>query len=171
MWRGMRIRDIGYEQEGFHWQRAQIDCFIHPQSTTSPQWRRRRGNKDEGAGDQGMSVRPMPVPRPRVLMPAPIFYAHRNSCAPWRKPAIPARAPCSAPPTPRARSRCNMSRGKAGRGGGGCWSRRSTNPRSEHSPREVREDRAAACLVNVLPEGWMCDEAQFYINPTRHGFV
>src|SRR5204863_415407 len=44
------IRDIGYEQEGFHWQRAQIECFIHPQSSDIAQGVDASGNKDEGAG-------------------------------------------------------------------------------------------------------------------------
>jgi len=48
------IRDIGYEQEGFHWQNVAIECLLHEQSADIAQGVDRRDNKDEGAGDQGI---------------------------------------------------------------------------------------------------------------------
>src|SRR5437763_1358715 len=48
------IREIGYEQDNFHWQRADVDCHIHNQSADIAQGVDAVGNKDEGAGDQGM---------------------------------------------------------------------------------------------------------------------
>jgi S-adenosylmethionine synthetase len=153
------VRDIGYEQEGFHWQRAVVDCLIHGQSTDIALGVDAAGNKDEGAGDQGMMFGFACTETPE-LMPAPIFYAHAilRSLAEARHSGA---APLLGPD---AKSQVTLQyvAGKPVRASAVLVS-------TQHSPtigqEEVREI-VRPHVVNVLPAGWMCDEQHFYINPT-----
>jgi len=153
------IKDIGYEQDGFHWQRANIECLLHKQSSDIAQGVDAAGNKDEGAGDQGIMFG-YACRETEELMPAPIYYAHAilRSLAEARHSGA---APLLGPD---AKSQVSLQYV-----GGKPVRATSVVVSTQHDPSidqdEVREI-VRPHVMNVLPEGWMCDEEHFYVNPT-----
>jgi S-adenosylmethionine synthetase len=153
------IRDIGYEQDGFHWQTAKVDVLLHKQSTDIAMGVDAAGNKDEGAGDQGLMFG-YACRETDQLMPAPIFYAHAIL-----KSLAEARHSGAAPGLgPDAKSQVTL---RYVKGKPVCAT--SVVVSTQHDGKleqdEVREI-VRPHVVNVLPKGWMCDEPNFYVNPT-----
>jgi S-adenosylmethionine synthetase len=153
------IRDIGYEQENFHWERATIKCHIHGQSADIAQGVDASGNKDEGAGDQGMMFGYACSDTP-ALMPAPIFYAHAMLRA-----LSEARHAGQTPllgPDAKSQVTLQYEAGKPVRATKVVVSIQHSDRIDQHEVREI----ISPYVVGTLPDGWMCDEENFLVNPT-----
>jgi len=153
------IRDIGYEQENFHWERATIKCHIHGQSANIAQGVDASGNKDEGAGDQGMMFGYACSETP-ALMPAPIFYAHAMLRA-----LSEARHAGQTPllgPDAKSQVTLQYEAGKPVRATKVVVSIQHSDRIDQHEVREI----IRPYVVGTLPEGWMCDAENFLVNPT-----
>ncbi len=153
------IKEIGYEQDGFHWKNCEVMSRIHAQSPDIAQGVDASGNKDEGAGDQGIMFG-YACRETGALMPAPIYYAHAilQSLAEARH--------SGAEPLlgPDAKSQITL-RYVDGKPVGATAVVVSTQHAEELTVDDVRAI-VRPHVVNVLPDGWMCGEDRFYVNPT-----
>ena len=153
------VREIGYEQEGFHWQKADVAVHLHGQSGDIAQGVDAAGNKDEGAGDQGIMFG-YACTETEALMPAPIHLSHQilKSLSEARHSgALPLLGPD-------AKSQVTL-RYVDGKPVGATAVVVSAQHSEKIDADAVRE-MVRPHVVNVLPEGWMCDEEEFYVNPT-----
>ena len=155
------VRDIGYEQEGFHWKNAEVNIYLHEQSRDIAQGvdAAEEKDKDEGAGDQGMMFG-YACTETEQLMPAPIYYSHRilHEMAKARHSgATPELGPDS-------KSQVTLQY-KKGKPVGATSVVVSTQHIEDVSAEKVREI-VRGFVEEVLPEGWMCPEEEFYVNPT-----
>ncbi len=153
------VRDIGYEQTGFHWKTADVSVYVHSQSADIAQGVDAAGNKDEGAGDQGIMFG-YACTETDELMPAPIHYSHRilqSLAAARHSGAQPELGPDS-------KSQVTL-RYEDGRPVGARSIVVSTQHEEGLSQDDVREI-VRPYVLGVLPEGWMCPEDEFYVNPT-----
>jgi S-adenosylmethionine synthetase len=155
----MAIKKIGYAQEGFHWHNARIDVLLHEQSADIAMGVDAGQNKDEGAGDQGIMFGYATNETP-ALMPAPIQYAHEL----LRRLAEDRHAGKLPQLGPDAKSQFTL-RYVDGRPVGATSVVLSTQHVDGYSPADIREI-VRPYVQAVLPEGWMCPEAEFYVNPT-----
>jgi len=153
------IRDIGYEQDGFHWQTADVQVHLHAQSVDIAQGVDAAGNKDEGAGDQGIMFG-YACDETDELMPAPIAFSHRilKSMAEARKSGA---APILGPDS---KSQVTL-RYVNGKPVGATSVVVSTQHDAAAASEEVRE-LVRQHVLKALPDGWMCPEDEFYVNPT-----
>lgn len=153
------IKDIGYEQSGFHWRDSEIQIYLHQQSADIAQGVDASGNKDEGAGDQGIMFG-YACTETDVLMPAPIHYSHailRSLAEARHSGAEPGLGPDS-----KSQVTLLYENNKPVRATSVVVSTQHAENLSQEQVREIVRPH----VVNVLPEGWMCDEDEFYVNPT-----
>ncbi len=153
------IRDIGYEQDGFHWKTADIEVLLHGQSADIARGVDAAGNKDEGAGDQGIMFGYACRETPE-FMPAPIFYAHRIL-----HDLAKARHSGSAPELqPDAKSQVTIQYrdGKPVGATAIVVSHQHTYDMSSEDMKHLIEPYVTA----ALPEGWISKDTVWHVNPT-----
>ncbi len=154
------VRDIGYEQEKFHWRDIVIENLLHEQSAHIAQGVDASGNKDEGAGDQGIMFG-YATDETEMLMPAPILYAHAilKKLAEVRK--------SGAEPTlgPDAKSQLSVryENGKP-------VEVTSVVLSTQHMDAEMTSDDVRKVVEPyiraVVPEAWMNGGTEWHVNPT-----
>jgi S-adenosylmethionine synthetase len=153
------IKDIGYDQEGFSWKTADIEILLHAQSADIAVGVDAAGNKDEGAGDQGIMFG-YACRETEALMPAPIFYSHGilSALAKTRH----ASAKSGLGPDAKSQVTLRYENGKPVCATSVVVSTQHDEGVDQDEIREIVRPH----VLKTLPEGWMCEEAQFYVNPT-----
>jgi len=153
------VKDIGYEQDGFHWKNAEVEVHLHQQSVDIAQGVDSAGNKDEGAGDQGIMFGYACTETP-ILMPAPIFYSHEilRSLAAARQ----ADANSGLGPDSKSQVTLQYENGKPVK----ATSVVVSTQHSEDLDQDQIRETVRPHVEKILPEGWMCPEEEFYVNPT-----
>ena len=154
-----KIRDIGYEQNGFHWENVDISILLHEQSTDIAMGVDASGNKDEGAGDQGIMFGHA-CRETDVLMPAPIQFSHEI----LKKMADARRSKSIAGLGPDSKSQVSLlyENGKPIRATSIVISTQHDDALEQAEVREI----VRPFVEQTLPKGWMCSEDEFYVNPT-----
>ena len=153
------VKDIGYEQEGFHWDKADFACHLHAQSADIAMGVDASGNKDEGAGDQGIMFGYATNETPE-LMPATLQYSHnilrrlaevRHS---GERPEL----------EPDAKSQVTLvyENGKPVRATSIVL---STQHKEGFTPADVHR-LVEPYIRSVFPDGFITDETEWHVNPT-----
>ena len=153
------VREIGYEQDGFHWETLHFENHLHPQSAHIAQGVDAGEDKDEGAGDQGIMFGYASNETPE-LMPATLQYSHNI----LRKLAEARHAGREPGLEPDAKSQVTLyyENGRPVRA-------TSIVVSTQHKP-GLTQDQVAAIVKpyvrEVLPEGFITNETEWHINPT-----
>jgi len=153
------IKDIGYEQDGFHWKNMHFENHLHGQSEDIALGVDQSGNKDEGAGDQGLMFG-FACDETEALMPAPIYYSHKI----LKEMSILRHNNKDSILLPDSKSQITLEykNGKPIRASSIVVSSQHVRDCSQEDVKSLIRN----VVTSVLPEGWMCPEDEFYVNPT-----
>ena len=157
----MAIHDIGYDQAGFSWRNAQVDCLLHAQSVDIAVGVDSANNKDEGAGDQGIMFGYACTETPE-LMPAPLHYAHlilRRMSELRHADDVSVKGL-----QPDAKSQVTL-RYVDGKPVGASSIVVSTQHDEGMDQRDIKA-MLRPLVESSLPPGWMPKDDEFYVNPT-----
>jgi len=153
------VKEIGYQQKGFHWKKAKVTIYLHGQSADIAAGVDAAGNKDEGAGDQGIMFGHA-CRETSELMPAPIQFSH-NILRLMAKARHEGKEPMLGPDS---KSQVTL------RYVDGQPVQATAVVVSTQHRDKVDQDAVRAIVrpyvEKVLPNGWMCDDEHFYVNPT-----
>ncbi|MEM7299641.1 MAG: methionine adenosyltransferase [Pseudomonadota bacterium] len=154
------IKDIGYEQDGFHWKHADVDVLLHAQSSDIAQGVDAGSNKDEGAGDQGIMFGYACQETPE-LMPAPIYYSHKilEVLAAARKSGEAAQLG----PDSKSQVTVVYENGKPVRASSIVLSTQHLD--GDMTSADVA-DLVRPYIEKTLPDGWITGETVWHVNPT-----
>jgi len=153
------VKSIGYDQEGFSWKNAEVQVHLHEQSSDIAQGVDADGNKAEGAGDQGIMFG-YACRETSVLMPAPIHLSHQilKRLADVRHDGT---EPLLAPDS-KSQVTLAYEDGKPVRATSVVVSTQHDASLNQDQVKEI----VRPYVEEVLPDGWMCSDDQFYVNPT-----
>jgi S-adenosylmethionine synthetase len=154
-----RVKDIGYEQEGFNWKNLKFTNYLHSQSQDIAVGVDSSGNKDEGAGDQGIMFG-YACAETKDLMPAPISYSHKvlQLMSEARKSG----KEKFLRPDSKSQFSVIYEKGRPK----GISSVVVSTQHEESLDQEKVKEIVRPYVLSVIPKGWMCDEKNFYVNPT-----
>jgi S-adenosylmethionine synthetase len=154
------IKDIGYEQDGFHWKNSDVEICLHAQSSDIAQGVDAGGNKDEGAGDQGIMFGYACKETP-ALMPAPIYYSHKilEVLADARKSGKASQLG----PDSKSQVSVEYEDGKPVRAASIVLSTQHLD--ADMTSADVA-DLVRPYIEETLPDGWITADTQWHVNPT-----
>ena len=163
------VKEIGYEQSGFHWNEFRFENNLHAQSAEIAMGVDESGNKDEGAGDQGIMFGYASDETPG-LMPATLYYSHKilermaadrhSGAAPFLEPDAKSQVTLQYENEKPVRATALVVSTQHAPG----YSEKGQNP----DPAKYAElrDYVMGVFNDVLPDGYISDDTKIYINPT-----
>jgi S-adenosylmethionine synthetase len=157
------VKKIGYEQHGFHWQYADFACHLHGQSAHIAMGVDEAGNKDEGAGDQGIMFGYATDETPDLL-PATLYYSHRilERMAADRH----SRKVDFLEPDAKSQVTLQYENGVPVRATALVVSTQHSPALSNDAGQAKLRDYVKGVFADVLPEGWLPAEEGIFVNPT-----